>query len=101
MIKTGFVITTTITYVAHILFTGIVLYTIRVIVLSKFFTVPIKIGSTDELYFTRYFPYLLTVFLYIYLKKRKLSFIVLLLFILLLIGRYTGIFLTFEEYVGK
>lgn len=101
MTKTGFIKKITVTFVAHILLTGIVLYTIRVILLSQVFTIPIKIGSTGELYFTRYFPYLLAIFLYIYLKKKKLSLIVLLLFIMLLVGRYTGIFLTFEEYIGK
>ena len=87
--------------IAHILFIAIALYSVRLLTLSNFFTVPMKIGGNDELFLTRYLPYLLDISLFLYLKKKNLFVVFLLMFIMFLVGRYMGVFLTFEEYVGK
>ena len=86
---------------AHILFVGIVLYSIRLLVLSDFLTKPMKIGPEEELYITRYAPYILAILSYLYLKKNRLALFTVAFFLFFLLGRYMGIFLTFEEYVGK
>ena len=86
---------------AHILFVGIVLYSIRLLVLSDFLTVPMKVGGAEELYTTRYAPYILAILSYLYLRKKRLALVTIALFFLFLFGRYMGIFQTFEEYVGK
>ena len=85
----------------HILFVGIVLYSIRLLDLSDFFTKPMKVGPAQELYITRYALYILAILSYLYLKQKRLALITVALFLLLLVGRYMGIFLTFEEYAGK
>jgi hypothetical protein len=80
-------------------------YFVRVLYLSEFFKIKIKVGSQID-FFIRYFFYIILLLfsIKIYLNNKNkinlifliLSFIYLVVFFL---GRYLGLFLTFEEFV--
>lgn len=79
----------------------------RLCVLSDFFTTKVKIGEAGELWHKYVYYILLLIFSILYVKYVKTNerYIFLILSILYIVcfiyGRYSGYYLTFEEYVGK
>ena len=77
----------------------------RLLVLSNFFSIKVKVGGTDELWHKYVFYGLLLIFSMVYIKyvksnEKYIFFILSILYIVSFIyGRYSGFYLTFEEYV--
>jgi len=79
----------------------------RLLILSDLFTIRVKIGGISELWIKYLYYILLLIFSIIYTRYTKTNerymFIILSIvyMVCFIYGRYSGYYLTFEEYVGK